>query len=116
MVLHVPIKSYHLVNKHRQKDGYGHLPFSNEKLLLLLFRSGSLGNLDSSIFEQRSFYSEQSWANIQSKQEDTTKNNTPKQKKDFKKSILKDRARCYGYESARNTENGARTWKLWDKQ
>ena len=53
---------------------------------------------------------------IQSKQEDTTKNNTPKQKKDFKKSVLKDRARCYGYESARNTENGARTWKLWDKQ
>ena len=55
-------------------------------------------------------------ATIQSKQKDTTKNNTPKQKKDFKKSVLKDRAHCYGYESARNTENGARTWKLWDKQ
>ena len=27
--------------------------------------------------------------------------------KGFKKSALKDRARCYGYGGARNTENGA---------
>ena len=32
------------------------------------------------------------------------------------KSILKDKARCYGYESARNTENRAKTKKLWLKQ
>ena len=53
--------------------------------------------------------------NIQSKQQDTTKNNTPEQKKGFKKSVLKDKAHCYGYGGARNTKNGARTWKLWDK-
>ena len=35
-----------LVNKHREKYGQGHLPFSNEKLLLLLFSSCSLGKLD----------------------------------------------------------------------
>ena len=27
-----------------------------------------------------------------------------------------DKAYCYGYESARNAENGARTKKLWLKQ
>ena len=41
-------------------------------------------------------------ATIQSKQKDTTKNNTPKQKKGFKKSVLKDRARYYGYESKKH--------------
>ena len=35
-----------LVNKYRQKDGQGHLPFSNEKLLLLPFSFCSLGTLD----------------------------------------------------------------------
>jgi hypothetical protein len=35
-----------------------------------------------------------------------TKNNTPNEKI-LKKSVLKDRAHCYGQEGARNTENGA---------
>ena len=30
--------------------------------------------------------------------------------------VLKDRARCYGYEGARNTENGAKTAILKVKQ
>ena len=92
------------------------MPFSNEKLLLLLFSSCSHEKLDLQSSNNDSSTRNNLRANIQSKQEDTTKNNTPKQKKDFKKSVLKDRAHCYGYESARNTENGARTWKLWDKQ
>ena len=46
VVLHVPLKTYNLINKHRQKYGQGHLPFSNEKLLLLLFSSCSHGKLD----------------------------------------------------------------------
>ena len=83
------------------------MPFSNEKLLLLLFSFFSLGTLDLQSSNNDSSTRNNLRANIQNKQEDTTKNNTPKQKKDFKKSILKDRARCYGYESARNTENGA---------
>ena len=33
-----------------------------------------------------------------------------------KKRVLKDRARCYGYESARNAKNGAKTTILWDKR
>ena len=37
-------------------------------------------------------------------------------KERLKKNILKDRARCYGYESARNAENGARTANLWTKR
>ena len=104
-----------LVNKHRQKDGLGHLPFSNENLLLLLFSSGSLGNLDSSIFEQRSFYSKQSWANIQSKQQVQLRT-IHQSKKRLKKSVLKDRAHCYGYESTRNVKNGAKTTIIWVKQ
>jgi hypothetical protein len=32
-------------------------------------------------------------------------------KERLKKNALKDRARCYGYESARNTENGERVEK-----
>ena len=82
----------------------------------LLFSSCSLVKLDLQSSNSDSSTRNNLRPNIQSKQEDTTKNNTPKQKKDFKKSVLMDRARCYGYESARNTENGARTWKLWDKQ
>jgi len=39
-----------LVNKHRQKDGKGHLPFSNEKLLLLLL---ALAHLENLIFKLR---------------------------------------------------------------
>ena len=31
-------------------------------------------------------------------------------------SVLKHRARCYGYESVRNTENRAKTAILWEKQ
>ena len=46
---------------------------------------------------------------------DTTKNSTPKQKKGFKRA-LKDRARCYGYESASNTENGTNTVILRTKR
>ena len=56
-----------------------------KKVLLLLFSFCSLGTLDSSIFEQRSSTRNNHRANIQSKQEDTSKNNTPKQKKDFKR-------------------------------
>ena len=33
-----------------------------------------------------------------------------------KKRVLKDRARCYGYEGIRNTENGAKTAILWVKR
>ena len=89
MVLHVPIKQSILVNKHTQKDGYVHLPFTNEKLLLLLFSFCSLGTLDSSIFERRSFYSEQSWAKHTKQTTSTTKNNTPKQKKGLKRTYRK---------------------------
>ena len=89
--------------------------FPTKKLLLLLFHSGSLGNLDLQSLNSDPSTRNNHRATIKSKQEDTSKNNTPEQKKGFKRA-LKDRARCYGYESARNTENGARTWKLWDKQ
>ena len=51
-------------------------------------------------------------ATIQNNQKDTTKNNTPIQKKCFKKSILKDKARCYDYESAKNAENGTNVEKI----
>ena len=30
--------------------------------------------------------------------------------------MLKDRVHCYGYESARNAENGAKMAILWDKR
>ena len=105
-----------LVNKHRQKDGQGHLPFSNEKLLLLLFNFCSLGTLDLQSSNSDPSTRSNHRANIQIKQQDTTKNNTPKQKKGFKKSVLKDRARYYGYESSRNAKNGAKTAILWDKR
>ena len=32
------------------------------------------------------------------------------------KNVLTDRGRCYGYESARNTENRTKTVILWDKR
>ena len=89
--------------------------FPTKKVLLLLFSFCSLGTIDLQSSNNDPSTRNNHRANIQSKQEDTSKNNTPEQKKGLK-SVLKDRARCYGYESARNTENGARTWKLWDKQ
>ena len=82
----------------------------------LLFSFCSLAILDLQSLNNDSSTRNNLRANIQSKQEDTTKNNTPKQKKDFKKSILKDRARCYGYENARNAKNGAKTAILWVKR
>ena len=88
------------------------MPFFNEKLLLLLFGFCSLGNLDSSNFEHRYFYSEQSTSNHTKQTTSTTKNNTPIQKKGFKKNVLKDKACCYDYESARNAENGTNVEKI----
>ena len=85
VVLHVPIKSSIIINKHRQKYGQGHLPFSNEKLLLLLFSFCSLGILDLQTSNNDPSTRNNYRANIQSKQEDTSKNNTSKQKKDFKR-------------------------------
>jgi len=73
----------------------------------LLFSSCSLGSIDSSSFKQWSFYSKQTSGNHTKQTTSTTKNNTPIQKKGFKKSALKDKARCYGYENARNAENEA---------
>ena len=72
----------------------------------------SLGTLDLQSSNNDPSSQSNQRATIQSKQKDTSKNNTLKQKKDFKKSILKDRARFYDYESARNAENGAKTKKL----
>ena len=92
------------------------MPFSNEKLLLLLFSFYSLATLDLESSNSDPSTRSNHRANIQSKQEDTTKNNIPKQKKDFKKSILKDRGPFYGYESARNAKNGAKTAILWVKR
>ena len=51
----------------------------------LLFSSCSLAILDSSSFNNDPSTRNNHRANIQSKQEDTSKNNTPKQKKDFKR-------------------------------
>jgi len=76
--------------------------------------SCSLGELDLQILNSDPSTRSNHRANIQSKQKDTSKNNTPKQKKGFKR-VLKDRAHCYGYEGARNAENGAKTMILWDK-
>ena len=92
------------------------MPFSNKKLLLLLFSFCSLGTLDLQSLNNDPSTRNNHRANIQSKQEDTSKNNTPKQKKDFKKSVLKDRGHFYGYESARNAKNGAKTAILWTKR
>ena len=83
------------------------MPFSNKKLLLLLFNFCSLGTLDLQSSNDDPSTRSNHRATIQSKQEDTSKNNTPNQKKNFKKNVLKDRAHGYGYENARNTENEA---------
>ena len=58
---------------------------SNEKLLLLIFSSFSLGKLDHQTSNSDPSTRSNHGANIQSKQEDTSKNNTPKQKKGFKR-------------------------------
>ena len=54
-------------------------------------------------------------ANIQSKQQVQLRT-IHQNKERHKKNALKDRAHCYGYESARNTENGTKTAILWDKR
>ena len=83
-----------------------------KKLLLLLFRFCSLGTLDLQSSNNDPSTRSNQRATIQSKQKDTTKNNTPIQMKVFKKSVLKDKARCYDYESARNAENGTNVEKI----
>ena len=92
------------------------MPFTNKKLLLLLFTAlqlfGHIKLLDSSSFKQRSFYSKQSTSNHTKQTTSISNNNTPKQKKGLKKSVLKDKARCYDYESARNAENGTNVEKI----
>ena len=50
-------------------------------------------------------------ANIQSKQQVQLKKYT-KTKERLKKNVQKDGARCYGYENARNAENGATVEKI----
>jgi len=59
-----------LVNKHRQKDSYGHLSFSNKNLLLLLFSFCSLGTLDLQSSNINSSTRNNLRANIQSKQQE----------------------------------------------
>ena len=87
------------------------MPFSNKKLLLLLFNFCSLEtlilNLRTAILLLEAI--------IQSKQK-VHLGTIHQNKRKTLKSILKDKARCYGYESARNTENGAKTAILWDKR
>ena len=77
----------------------------------LLFSSCSLVKLDLQSSNNDPSTRSNHRANIQGKQEDTSKNNTPKQNKSFK-NVLTDKACCYGYESARNAENGAKTKNL----
>src|SRR6185503_15788427 len=55
----------------------------------LLFSSCSLRILDSSNFEQRSFYSNQTSGKHTKQTTSTTKNNTPKQKKGLKRTYRK---------------------------
>src|SRR6185503_15743197 len=55
----------------------------------LLFSSCSLRILDSSNFEQRSFYSKQTSGKHTKQTTSTTKNNTPKQKKGLKRTYRK---------------------------
>ena len=76
--------------------------------------SSAFAHLEFLIFNLRTtiFYSEQSTSNHTKQTTSTTKNNTPIQKKGFKKSVLKDKARCYDYESARNAENGTNVEKI----
>ena len=56
-----------------------------KKLLLLLFSFCSLGELDLQSSNDDPSTRGNQRANIQSKQEDTSKNNTPKQKKGLKR-------------------------------
>ena len=56
-----------------------------KKVLLLLFSFFSLGTLDLQSSNNDPSTRNNHRANIQSKQEDTSKNNTPKQKKYFKR-------------------------------
>ena len=81
----------------------------------LLFSSCSLAILDLQSLNDDPSTRGYQRATIQNNQKDTSKNNTPKQKKGFK-NILKDRARCYGYGDARNAENGTKTANLWTKR
>ena len=74
----------------------------------LLFSSCSLAILDlQSLNGDPSTRGDQR-ATIQNNKKDTSKNNTPKQRKALK-NALKDRARCYGYGGARKAENGIKT-------
>ena len=88
VVLHVPIKSYNLVksiDRSMVRVTWLLLTKSYSYCSSLLFSSCSLRILDSSNFEQRSFYSNQTSGKHTKQTTSTTKNNTPKQKKDFKR-------------------------------
>ena len=58
---------------------------SPTKIILLLFSFCSLANLDLQSSNNDPSTRNNHRANIQSKQEDRSKNNTPKEKKDFKR-------------------------------
>jgi hypothetical protein len=81
------------------------LPFSNKKLLLLHFSFCSLGTLDLQSSNSDPSTRSNQRANIQSKQKDTSKNNTPKQKKALKERTkeessllwLRERKKCQKY-------------------
>ena len=55
------------------------------------------------------------WATIQNKQQVQLRT-IHQTKEKLKKNTLKDSARFYSYEGARNTENGTKTAILWDKR
>ena len=84
VVLHIPIKQSILVNKHRSMVRVTCL----FPTIIYSYCSSAFAHtkcLDSSIFKQRSFYSKQTPSKHTKQTKSTTKNNTPKQKKDLKR-------------------------------